>query len=60
MLVSFASVAGKTYRVDRSDTLQNGSWVTVQDNIAGTGATIQITDSGGASSGKRFYRVVVK
>jgi hypothetical protein len=60
MLVSFASVAGKTYRVDRSDTLQNGSWVTVQDNIAGTGATIQITDSGGAGAGRHFYRVVVK
>ncbi|MEO8616840.1 MAG: LamG-like jellyroll fold domain-containing protein, partial [Luteolibacter sp.] len=59
MLVSFPTVVGKTYRVERSDTLQSGSWVTVQDNIAGNGATKQITDTGGATQQKRFYRVVV-
>ena len=32
---------------------------TVQDNIAGTGGTLQVTDTGGALAGKRFYRVVV-
>jgi lysophospholipase L1-like esterase len=65
LVVSFPSVAGRTYRVERSDTLQNGSWQTVltngvpRDNIAGTGGTIQIIDTGGAIPQKRFYRVVV-
>ena len=59
MLVSFASTAGKTYRVDYSDTLQSGSWATVQDNIAGTGGVLQIADTGGAAQPKRCYRVVV-
>jgi fibronectin type 3 domain-containing protein len=59
VLVSFASVAGKTYRLERSDTLQSGSWSTVQDNIAGTGAVLQITDVGAATQSRRFYRVVV-
>jgi fibronectin type 3 domain-containing protein len=59
MAVSFASTAGKTYRVDYSDALQSGSWATVQDNITGTGGVLQITDIGGAAQSKRCYRVVV-
>ena len=57
--ISFPTVLGKTYRIERSDTLANGFWVTMQDNIAGTGGTLQITDTGAALVGKRFYRVVV-
>lgn len=58
VLISFPSVAGKTYRLERSDTLATGSWVTVQGNIAGTGGVIQIADVGGGAVGKRFYRVI--
>ncbi|MEO7932615.1 MAG: glycoside hydrolase family 2 TIM barrel-domain containing protein [Chthoniobacterales bacterium] len=63
-VLSFPSVSGKTYRAERSDTLQGGSWTTVQtngvpqDNIAGNGGTKQVTDTGGGAQGKRFYRVV--
>ncbi|HZS54494.1 MAG TPA: LamG-like jellyroll fold domain-containing protein, partial [Bryobacteraceae bacterium] len=60
MLISFQTVSGKSYRVDRNDTLQSNSWVTVLDNIAGTGGTVQVTDSGGAAPPRRFYRVVLK
>jgi hypothetical protein len=60
MLVSFPSVSGKTYTVQRSDTLQSGSWTTVQSGIAGTGGTVQVTDTGGALQPRRFYRVVVQ
>ena len=59
MQLSFPTVVGKTYRVERSDTLAEASWQTVQDNIAGTGGTLQATDSGGASRQRRFYRIVV-
>jgi hypothetical protein len=57
--VSFATVAGKTYRVERSDTSPAGPWSTVRNNIAGTGGVVQVLDAGGASQPKRFYRVVL-
>jgi len=59
MLVSFSSVAGKTYRLEGSATLQSGSWSTVQDHIAGTGGAVQVADPGGAAQTKRFYRVMI-
>jgi autotransporter-associated beta strand protein len=57
--MSFPSVAGKTYRLERSETLQNGSWLPVQENIAGTGGDLQVVDPGGMAETKRFYRLVV-
>jgi len=60
IIVSFPTVSGKIYRLDRSDTLQPGSWTTVQQNIAGTGGTVQITDTGGASNAKGFYRAIAQ
>jgi hypothetical protein len=59
MLVSFPSVLGRTYRVERSDTLLDGSWTSVQDDIPGTGGTVQVTDPGAIATIKRFYRIVV-
>jgi len=59
LVVSFPTVSGKSYRVERSDTLANGSWTTLSDNIAGTGGVLQVTDVGAASQPKRFYRVVL-
>jgi autotransporter-associated beta strand protein len=60
MIVGFPTVAGKTYRLEYSGTLQSGSWTAVQDGIAGTGGTIQVTDTGGAAQPQRFYRIVVR
>ncbi len=59
MLVSFPTVSGTTYRLEWSETLQTGSWTVIQDNIAGTGGIIQLTDSNGAGKTKRFYQLVV-
>ncbi|MEI8037004.1 MAG: hypothetical protein WCJ14_01315, partial [Verrucomicrobiota bacterium] len=59
LLLSFPTVSGKTYRVERSDTLQTGSWATVQANIPGTGGTVQVADAAGAAQPKRFYRIVI-
>ena len=58
--VSFLTVSGKTYRVERSDTLHAGSWTTLSDNIPGTGGTVQVTDLDGALQPKRFYRLVLQ
>ena len=57
--MSFPSVAGKTYRLESSETLQNGSWLPVQNNIAGTGEVLQVVDPGGMAEAKRFYRLVI-
>ena len=59
LLLSFPTVSGKTYRVERSDTLQTGSWATVQADIPGTGGTVQVADAAGAAQPKRFYRIVI-
>jgi hypothetical protein len=55
----FPTVAGRSYRLERSGTLLEGSWTMVEDNITGTGAEIQVTDPDGATDVKRFYRIVV-
>jgi fibronectin type 3 domain-containing protein len=60
LVVSFATVVGRTYNVERSDTLQSGSWTPVQSGIAGTGGVVQITDPNAAAQPKRFYRISVQ
>jgi hypothetical protein len=60
LVVSFATVAGKTYSVERSDTLQSGSWTAVQSGIAGTGSTVQVTDANAATKPRRFYRIIAQ
>jgi hypothetical protein len=59
LVLNFPTVAGKTYRVERSETLADDSWTTVQGGISGTGNLLQITDTGGSGHEKRFYRIVV-
>ena len=57
--ITFPSVAGKSYRVDKSATLIGGSWQTVEDNIAGTGNPVHVVVSGGIADNQCFYRVAV-
>lgn len=56
----FQSVAGKRYRVERTDDLREAVWVIVQEAIAGTGTALQITDPTPVSpTGSRFYRATL-
>ena len=59
MVLEFDTVSGRSYRVERSLTLEAGSWTTVQDGIAGTGAPVEVRDTDGALPERRFYRLVV-
>ncbi|BCU79546.1 LamG-like jellyroll fold domain-containing protein [Luteolibacter sp. LG18] len=59
MRLRFPTVNGKTYRVERSDSLLQGSWTIVKNNITGTGEELEVTDNGGATHLRRFYRAVV-
>jgi len=57
--VGFPTVVGKSYRVEKSATLSGGTWITVADTVAGTGATVEITDIGARSGPRWFYRISV-
>lgn len=56
VIVTFTSVATKSYRLERKTDLLDASWTPVTDVIA-AGATTQATDAGGASLPQRHYRV---
>jgi hypothetical protein len=43
LMLSFYSVQGESYRIERSPSLINPTWTTVRDNIAGTGGRIDET-----------------
>jgi hypothetical protein len=58
-VISFPSQVGQTYRVERSESLSPASWLPVADNVPGTGAPIQVTDTGMSLQAQRFYRVVI-
>ncbi len=57
LLLSFYSVTGATYRIERRESITAGSWTVVRDNIAGTGGRIDETIPPNGSSAS-FYRVV--
>jgi len=61
--ISFTTVAGKSYRVERKDSLLDADWVALSNatNISGTGGVMQVSDPqpGVRSLGRRFYRVVL-
>jgi hypothetical protein len=55
-VISWPSVSGKQYVIERSATLFNPNWVPVS-NATGTGGTLQYQDTTGGNTG--FYRVSV-
>ncbi len=57
-VVQFPSLSGRLYRVEYSANLTN-PWATLQDNISGTAAPLQLRDAGAISQMQRFYRVRV-
>lgn len=57
--VTFPTITDRLYKVEQSVTL-DAPWAVVQENIAGTGSNITITETRVASRLKGFYRVVVR
>lgn len=61
IVVQFASIGGKTYGLEwATGPAMTASWSIVQDNIAGTGAAVSVTDHGAALKPSRFYRVILR
>jgi uncharacterized repeat protein (TIGR01451 family) len=56
-VVTFTTVAGRFYRLERRDELPGSIWTLVRENIPGTGATVQATDPGAGGQPQRFYRI---
>ncbi|MBE7498419.1 MAG: hypothetical protein HS117_26065 [Verrucomicrobiaceae bacterium] len=56
--ITWTSVAGKKYRVQRSVTLSVGGWTDISPDISATGPTSSFTDNGAGTEGC-FYRVRV-
>ena len=56
--VTVAGYTGHIYQLQRTDTL-GGGWANIGPALAGTGATLTLTDTGGATGSARFYRVFV-
>jgi uncharacterized repeat protein (TIGR01451 family) len=59
VLISFPTVSQQYYRVERADDLAGNRWLIVGEEIAGTGAIVQVTDSEGAGAPSRFYRIIL-
>ncbi len=58
--LSLTNLAGRTYRIDFSDSLATPTpWRILADQIPGTGSAITITDPGAAALPLRYYRAVV-
>lgn len=58
MVISVATVAGKTYAVQWSSDLTQ--WNFLQGSLIGTGGIVPVTDIGGGTLARRFYRATVQ
>ncbi|MBS0659473.1 MAG: hypothetical protein JSR82_14625 [Verrucomicrobia bacterium] len=56
--VTFASAAGRSYRLERRAALESGAWSTVLNDVAGNGSALVVTDPT-PPPGRQFYRVVL-
>jgi hypothetical protein len=60
VIVRFASIAGRAYRLERSRTLDGASWTPVIERVTGTGEVLEILDRSAAANGPAFYRLVLR
>jgi len=57
VLLNFSTVSNQLYIIEDRDDLLTGSWITLTNDIAGTGGTVKVSDSPPANLPARFYRV---
>ena len=58
LLVSFPTVTGQTYRLERNTALISGQWITVFDNVSGTGGVLILRVVNAFTQSRAYYRVV--
>ncbi|MEO5715603.1 MAG: alpha-amylase family glycosyl hydrolase [Luteolibacter sp.] len=59
VIVTVATVPGKSYQLETSTTLAPLSWSNLNSPVTATGPSTVFTHTGGAGDGKRFYRARV-
>jgi hypothetical protein len=59
LLVRFPSLPARTYRVEYCANFNGTAWLTLANNLPGTGALLEIRDAAALTQGQRFYRVRV-
>jgi len=59
LALTFSTVKGMFYEVDRAGSLGAPGWTSIANKIAGTGGSLQQTDALTAGPGQAFYRVVM-
>ena len=57
--LSFPTISGRFYRVERTSDLSNPNWSVVLNNIAGTGQTVEVIDLGDDQITHASYRLVL-
>jgi hypothetical protein len=57
--LAFDSILGKTYQIEYNDFFPINSWTALGSTVAGTGSSVQVLNSGGASGTTRLYRVQI-
>ncbi len=55
--IYFGAAAAGLYRLKRNDDLEANVWITIVDNIQGTGTTVECTDPNAATRPQSFYRI---
>jgi hypothetical protein len=55
--VSFSTVSGQSYALNKTTDLASDSWLSVATNISGTGGTVQVADTNSLNQPRQFYRV---
>jgi uncharacterized repeat protein (TIGR01451 family) len=59
VVIRFASVSGRAYRLERIGDLSRPGWTEVIDRVPGTGGAVEVIDLNAASRGNCFYRLRV-
>ena len=59
VFVQFPSQVGQRYRVEHTADLTAGAWTILADNLAGTGAMLQVPHVNAIALGEQFYRVSI-
>ncbi len=57
--LTWDTVTGKTYTVERSSSLTPNQWTTLQNNVSGDGTVKSFTDANPRAETRLFYRVAV-
>lgn len=56
-VITFTTLLGLSYDVQRADDLTGGDWSLATSRLAGTGGTVQVTDTNAPGHLQRFYRI---